>query len=94
MTPLQAFSGQIPALDSLITSGAKITAKKPGSRPATLNPWLYDGIFLGYQNTMHNIKYWEINTGAIKTAKHVSMIQKMRYSMGTDQQIDHQHQSI
>ena len=94
MTPLQAFSGQIPALDSLITSGAKITAKKPGSRPAMLNPWLYDGIFFGYQNTMHNIKYWEINTGAIKTAKHVSMIQKMRYSMGTDQQIDHQHQSI
>jgi hypothetical protein len=34
MTPLQAFSGQIPSLDSLMTFGAKITAKKPtaGSR--------------------------------------------------------------
>jgi hypothetical protein len=32
MTHLQAFSGQIPALDSLITFGAKITAKKPGTR--------------------------------------------------------------
>jgi hypothetical protein len=31
MTPLQAFSGQIPSLDSLITFGAKITAKKPGN---------------------------------------------------------------
>ena len=31
MTPLQAYSGQIPALDSLITFGAKITAKKPGT---------------------------------------------------------------
>jgi hypothetical protein len=72
MTPLQAFSGQIPALDSLITFGVKITAKKPGTRPTTLNPWAYDGIFLGYQNTMHNIKYWDINTGSIKTAKHDS----------------------
>jgi hypothetical protein len=72
MTPLQAYSGQIPALDSLITFGAKITAKKPGTRPTTLNPWAYDGIFLGYQNTMHNIKYWDVNTGAIKTAKHDS----------------------
>jgi hypothetical protein len=27
---------------------------------------------LGYQNTMHNIKYWDINTGSIKTAKHDS----------------------
>jgi hypothetical protein len=76
MTPLQAFSGQIPSLDSLITFGAKITAKKPGNRLTTLNPWSYDGIFLGYQNgyqnTMHNIKYWDVNTGAIKTAKHDS----------------------
>jgi hypothetical protein len=72
MTPLQAFSGQIPALNSLITFGAKITAKKLGTRPTTFNPWAYDGIFLGYQNTKHNIKYWDINTGSIKTAKHNS----------------------
>jgi hypothetical protein len=72
MTPLQEFSWQIPALDSLITFVAKITAKKPGTRPTSLNPWAYDGIFLGYQNTMHNIKYWDINTGLIKTAKHDS----------------------
>jgi hypothetical protein len=70
MTPLRVFSGQIPALDSLITFGAKITAKKPGTRPTTLNPWSYDGIFLGNQNTMHNIKYWDVNTVTIKTAKH------------------------
>jgi hypothetical protein len=72
MTPLQAFLGQIPSLDSLITFGAKITTKKPGNRPTTLNPWSYDDIFLGYQNTMHNIKYWDVNTGAIKMAKHDS----------------------
>ena len=55
MTPIQAYSGQIPTLDSLITFGTKITAKQPGTRPTSLNPWRYDGIFLGYQNTMHNI---------------------------------------
>ena len=57
MTPLQAYSGQILALDSLITFGAKITAKKSGTRPTATDPWTYDGIFLGYQNTMHNIRY-------------------------------------
>ena len=72
MTPLQEYSGQIPALDSLITFGAKITAKKPGTRPTATDPWTYDGIFLGYQNTMQNIKYWDVNSGAVKTAKHDS----------------------
>ena len=72
MTPIQAYSGQIPALDSLITFGAKITAKQPGTRPTSLNPWTYDGIFLGYQNTMHNIRYWDVHTGTMKIAKHDS----------------------
>jgi hypothetical protein len=66
------YSARLPSLDSLITFGAKITAKKPGNRPTALNPGSYDGILLGYQNTMHNIRYWDINTGAIKTAKHDS----------------------
>ena len=72
MTPFQAYTNRIPTLDSLITFGAKITAKKPGKRPTTLNPWTYDGIFLGYQNTMHNIRYWDIHTGTTKTATHDS----------------------
>ena len=72
MTLIQAYTGQIPALYSLVTFGAKITAKQPGTRPTAWNPWTYDGIFLGYQNTMHNIRYWDVNTGTIKTAKHDS----------------------
>ena len=72
MTPLQAYSGHIPALDSLSTFGAKITAKKPGTQPTATNPWTYDGIFLGYQNTMQNIRYWDINSGVVKVAKHNS----------------------
>ena len=46
MTPLQAYLGQIPALDSLITFGAKITAKKPGTRPTATDPWTYIGLFI------------------------------------------------
>jgi hypothetical protein len=76
MTPLQAFSGQIPALDSLITFGAKITAKKLGTRPSTLNPWAYDEIFLGYQNTIHNIKYWDINTGLINRIQAIRVFER------------------
>ena len=72
MTPRQAYLGQIPALDSLITFGAKITAKKLWTRPTATNPWTYNGIFLGHQNTMHNIRYWDINSGVVKIAKHDS----------------------
>ena len=69
MTPLQEYSRQIPAIDSLFTFSAKITAKKPGIRPTATDPWAYDGIFLGYQNTMHNIWYWDINSGVVKISK-------------------------
>ena len=72
MTPFEAYTGCIPSLDSLITFGTKITAKKPGDRPTTLNPWTYDGIFLGYQNTKNNIRYWDVHTGTTKTATHDS----------------------
>ena len=57
VTPPQAYLGQIPAIDSLIAFGAKITAKKPGTRPTATDPWTYDGIFLEYQNTMQHICY-------------------------------------
>ena len=72
MTPLQAYTGQVPVLDSLITFGSKITAKRPGQRPNTLNPWTYDGIFLGYRNTTHSIIYWDVFTVTTKTATHDS----------------------
>jgi len=41
MTPTQAYTGNIPLVDELITFGAKITAKKPGTPPTTTNPWTY-----------------------------------------------------
>ena len=56
MTAHQEYLGQIPAMNSLIIfSPTKITAKKPGTRLTAKNLWMYDEIFLGYQNTIHNI---------------------------------------
>merc|ERR1711949_21555 len=72
MTLFQACTDRVPLLDSLIPFGTKITAKQPGQRPNALDPWTYDGIFLGYQNTMHNIQYWDVFTGTTKTATHDS----------------------
>ena len=45
-TSFEAYTGCVPVLDSLITFGSNITAKKPGERPTTFHPWSYDGIFL------------------------------------------------
>ena len=72
ITPYEAYTGCIPSLNSLITFGTKITAKRPGNQSNTLNPWTYDDIFLGYQNTKHNIWYWDVHTGTTKIATHDS----------------------
>ena len=72
VTPLQAFSRKTPLMDNLVTFGSKITAKKPGTRPTTSNPWAYYGIFLGYGATTDNIRYFDIHTGTDKTAHHDS----------------------
>ena len=54
-TPYEAFTGKRPIVESLLTWGCKVTAKKPGTRPTTITPHAYDGIFLGYMNTMLNL---------------------------------------
>ena len=72
LTPMQVYTGRVPLMDNLVTFGSKITAKKPGTRPTTTNPWTYDGIFLGYGASQDNIKYFDIHTGTDKTARHDS----------------------
>ena len=72
MTPHEAYTRKLPTVDSIFTFGAKITAKQPGDRPISLNPHTYEGIFLGYKTTMDNIRYWDINTGNLKRARHDS----------------------
>ena len=57
MTPTQVYTGNILLIYELITFGAKITAKKPGTQPTTTNPWTYDGNLLGYEGTTDNIRY-------------------------------------
>ena len=46
MTPFEAYTGRVPALDSLITFCTKITTKKSSDWPTTFHPWTYDGILL------------------------------------------------
>ena len=70
MTPYKAFTTVRPDVSSLLTWGCKVTAKQPGLRTSTIDPHLYDGIFLGYLNTMTNIRYYDIHTGTTKTARH------------------------
>ena len=96
MKPIQAYTGQILTFNSLITFGSRI-AKKPGTRPTALNPWTYDGIFLGYQNTVHNIQYWDVHTCTIKIAKHDSKdeiqygddVKKQIFSISASNEIIH-----
>ena len=38
MTPFEAYTGCETVLDSLITFGSKITAKKPDERPTAFHP--------------------------------------------------------
>ena len=55
MTPCQAYTDCVLSLDSLSRFGTKIITKQPGECSNTLKPWIYDVIFLGNQNTIHNI---------------------------------------
>ena len=63
-TPFQRYTGQKPCVSSLITFGSKVVARKPctRSRQTSADPNAYNGIFLGYNGTSHNIKYYDINT--------------------------------
>ena len=72
MTLFEAYTECVPVLDSLITFGSEVTAKKTGEQPTTFYPWSYDGIFLGYQNKLLNIRYWDVYTSTTKTATHNS----------------------
>ena len=82
--PFEAYTGScVPALDSLITFGTKISSKTLSDWPITFHPWTYDGIFLGYQNSMHNIWYWDVYTNTTKTATHDSK-DKLQYGDNPD----------
>ena len=68
--PYKAFIGKLPIIESLFTWGCKVTAKKSDTRPTTITPHAYDGIFLGYMNTMLNLWYYDVHTGTIKYSWH------------------------
>lgn len=51
-TPYECYTNKRSLLDDLLTFGSKIIAKKPGTRSTTVDPFRYEGIFLGYTGTM------------------------------------------
>ena len=79
MTPFEAYTGRVPVLDNLITFGSKITLKKLGEQQTMFHIWSYDGIFLGYQNTLHNMRYWDGYISTTKMATHDSQ-DEIQYS--------------
>jgi hypothetical protein len=70
MTPYQRWSGRIPSLDNVLTFGSRITSKKAKNCTTALDPNAFEGIFLGYGNTMENIVYWDTKAHRKRTAKH------------------------
>jgi hypothetical protein len=71
-TPFEAWTGQKPCLDRLLTFGAKITARKAKSRTTALDTNSFSGIFLGYRATMSHIVYWDDKAQCRRTAKHLT----------------------
>lgn len=70
MTPLEAYTGKRPTVDKLITFGTRVIVKQPGARETALSHHTYDGIFVGYTETMDNIRYVDSHTLVEKTARH------------------------
>lgn len=69
-TPLEAWTGQKPEMSRIRLFGSRVAAREPGKRAAKLDRHVFHGIFLGYTGTDKNIKYWDSDSGRLKTAKH------------------------
>jgi hypothetical protein len=67
----EAWTGQKPCLDQLLTFGAKVTACKAKNRTTALNQNHFSSIFLGYRATMNHLVYWDNCVQCRCTAKHL-----------------------
>ena len=61
-TPYEAWTTRVPHLHKTRIFGSKVTVKESKDRRTSLDPNTYKGIFLGYQDTMDNIIYWDVQT--------------------------------
>ena len=69
--PITICSGRRVSLESLRVFGCRIYVRLPGERRAKLDHHTSVGIFLGYNETMKNIFWFDPATAQIKTASHV-----------------------
>lgn len=70
-TPFEKFTGLKPDLRNLRTWGSRVLVRKPGKRPAKLDPHTSEGIFLNYTATNKNIIYLDTQTGREKIASNI-----------------------
>jgi len=76
-SPYTLCTGKKPNLSLLCTFGCHVYALPPWHCSAKLKTDTHTGIFLGYTNTMKNVRYFDVATGHIKTAQHVSFDEVM-----------------
>jgi hypothetical protein len=69
-TPYEAYFSEKPGLSHLRVFGSLVTSRISGDRPAKLDRHTFHGIFLGDTATDLNVRYYDLNSGRIKTARH------------------------
>jgi GAG-pre-integrase domain len=70
VTPHELQYGEPPDLSRLRTFGCRVYVYPPGKRSAKLATHVDRGIFLGYQQTMQNILYFDLSTKQVKVNTH------------------------
>ena len=70
MTPYEAITSVKPDLTNLRTFGCRVYVRKPGIKPAKMDNWSSNGIFVGYTSTTKNIYYIDDATNVVKIGVH------------------------
>jgi len=76
-SPYTICTGKKPNLGLLRTFSCCIYALPPRHHSAKLVTDTRNGVFLGYTSTMKNVRYYDISSGQVKTAQHVSFDEAM-----------------
>jgi hypothetical protein len=77
ITPFQICFDQVPDLSRLRTFGCRVYVRPPGTRTAKLAPHVDRGIFLGYEQTLKNIVYFDLATNTVKVNTHAQFDEGM-----------------
>jgi Reverse transcriptase (RNA-dependent DNA polymerase) len=77
ITPFQICFDQVPDLSRLRTFGCRVYVRPPGTRSAKLAPHVDRGIFLGYEQTLKNIVYFDLASSTVKVNTHTQFDEGM-----------------